>query len=411
MLSLRRHNDIFKPNSGASAFFISILVWGVGVGCFAATMNNFLSEIHDLNAAERGWLEFFREMPGLALVFILALLYRVSDWRIMRLGTLISILGVSLLLLPVGKYVVIGFIMIWSLGEHLVMPVRNTIAMQVARPENAGQSLGTLSSAMHFGQVLGNILVALIFWGSMRYFQINDRRSIYDCVWILIFVMLAISLVCTFAPNAPLKASKRTRLYFHRKYWKFYALELFYGARKQVFMTFAPYVLIRIYGFDTATMALLLGVCATVNIVMAPLVGRLTDCIGYRRVMIYDTVILFFVCLLYGYAGDIFPAGIVVPVLCVNFLLDSVISTSALATNIYAKVISNNENELTSTLSTGISINHFISVLAAPFGGWVWSHYGVGMLFVGAAVMAVFNTLFAMTISKNTPGAQGNAKA
>jgi MFS family permease len=164
-----------------------------------------------------------------------------------------------------------------------------------------------------------------------------------------------------------------------------------------------------VYGFDTATMALLLGVCATVNIFMAPLVGRLTDRIGYRRVMIYDTVILFFVCLLYGFAGELFAPALVVAVLCANFLLDSVISTSALATNLYAKIISDNQSELTSTLSTGISINHLISVLAAPLGGWVWSRYGVGALFAGAAVMAVFNSLFAMSIPKTDAGAQGNS--
>lgn len=409
MISFRRSSDIFRPDSGATAFFVSILVWGIGVGCFAATMNNFLSEIHDLNAVERGWLEFFREMPGLALVFILALLYRVSDWRIMRLGTIVSIIGVSLLMLPAGKFAVIGIIMIWSLGEHLVMPVRNAIAMQVARPENAGQSLGTLSGAMHFGHVLGSMMVAGVFWGSTRLLNITDRVVIYDSVWVMIFIMLAISLVCTFAPNAPTQASRRSRLYFRRKFWKFYALELFYGARKQIFMTFAPYVLIRVYGFDTATMALLLGVCATVNIFMAPLVGRLTDRIGYRRVMIYDTVILFFVCLLYGFAGELFAPALVVAVLCANFLLDSVISTSALATNLYAKIISDNQSELTSTLSTGISINHLISVLAAPLGGWVWSHYGVGVLFASAAVMAVFNSLFAMSIPKTDAGAQGNS--
>lgn len=409
MISFRRSSDIFRPNAGASAFFISILVWGIGIGCFAATMNNFLSEIHGISPVERGWLEFFREMPGLALVFILALLYRMSDWRIMRLGTIVSIIGVSLLMLPVGKIAVIGFIMIWSLGEHLVMPVRNVIAMQVARPENAGQSLGVLSGAMHFGQVMGSLMVAAIFWCSTRLLNITNRRVIYDSVWVTIFIMLAISLVCTFTPNAPTQTSRRSRLYFRRKFWKFYALELFYGARKQIFMTFAPYVLIRVYGFDTAAMALLLGICATVNIFMAPLVGRLTDHIGYRRVMIYDTVILFFVCLLYGYAGKLFAPTLVIAVLCVNFLLDSVISTSALATNLYAKIISDNQSELTSTLSTGISINHLISVLAAPLGGWIWSRYGVGVLFVGAAIMALLNSLFAMTIPKTDPGAMGNA--
>ena len=93
-----KFRDIFTPGSGARAFFTSILVWGVGVGCLAAAMNNFLSEVYSMDSLDRGWLEFFREMPGLALVFLLALLHKLSDWKVMRLGTLISMAGAALLI-------------------------------------------------------------------------------------------------------------------------------------------------------------------------------------------------------------------------------------------------------------------------------------------------------------------------
>ena len=86
--------------------------------------------------------------------------------------------------------------------------------------------------------------------------------------------------------------------------------------------------------------------------------------------------------------------------LCINFLLDAVISTTSLATKIYVKTLAESQDELTSTLSTGLSINHLISILAAPLGGWVWVHYGVGALFSISAVMAVCNSLFAATLPK-----------
>ena len=133
--------NTFRPDSGAGAFFFSILVWGIGIGCFAAAMNNFLSDIHHMDSVERGWLEFFRELPGLALVFLLALLHKVSDWKVIRLGTTISMLGAILLLIPADKITVVAFIMIWSMGEHLVIPIRSAVAMQLAQPGCAGQSL------------------------------------------------------------------------------------------------------------------------------------------------------------------------------------------------------------------------------------------------------------------------------
>ena len=179
---------------------------------------------------------------------------------------------------------------------------------------------------------------------------------------------------------------------------KFYALELFYGARKQIFFTFAPYVLIRIYGMDTKSMAVLLGLCALANIYCAPMIGKLTDHIGYKNVMIYDTVILFFVCLVYGYADSLFAKQVAMWVVCVNFMLDAIISTSSMATNIYVREISSTEEEITASLTTGISINHLISILAALTGGIVWKYVGVGWLFTFAAIMALGNSAFALTI-------------
>ena len=390
---------VFRPKSGAAAFFTSILVWGIGSGCFMAAMNNYLSEIYHMSSLDRGWLEFFREMPGLMLVFVLALLHRVSDWKVMRLGTMISMAGAAFLLIPTDKIFVTGFIMVFSLGEHLVMPVRNAIAMQVSREGHAGQSLGYLTGVMNFGSVAGSAITALVFFIGAHGFGCHNA-FLFNLIWGFIIFLMLISVISTFSPNAPNQPSKRPRLYFHRKFNKYYALELFYGARKQIFLTFAPYVLIREYGFSTAAMALLLGICAAVNIFAAPAVGKLTDRFGYRNIMIWDTVILSGVCLLYGFSGRIFPAGLALAVVCVNFLLDAVISTTSLAANIYVKEISTGQDELTSTLSTGISINHLIAILAAPLGGWVWQRFGVGMLFVFAAVMAVCNSLFAATLPK-----------
>ena len=391
--------DSFKPNSGAGAFFFSILLWGIGIGSFAAALNNYLSDIYHMNSMERGWLEFFRELPGLALVLLLALLHKVSDWKVIRIGTMISMAGAALLLIPANQIAVTAFIMIWSMGEHLVMPIRSAVAMQVAKPGCAGQSLGFLTSVMNFGHVAGSLLVAGIFFFGTRYFE-RSEAFLFNVLWGVIIVLMLASTISTFTKDAPNAPSKCPRLYFNRKFNKFYALELFYGARKQIFITFAPFVLIKEYGFSTASMATLLGLCALINVFAAPAIGKLTDKWGYRNTMIWDTVVLTFVCLLYGFAGDLFPARIAFWVVAVNYVLDAILSTTSLATNIYVRSLAENQDELTSTLSTGISINHLIAILSAPVGGWIWVRFGIGYLFTFAAVMAIFNTLFAMTIPK-----------
>lgn len=400
MSILSDQSKIFRYRSSAFAFFISIIVWGVGSGCYAAVLNNFLVDIYHLTPFERGWLEFFRESPGLMLVFVLALLHKTSDWKILRISSFISMLGAIALLIPADKIFITFLIMIWSLGEHLVMPVRTSIAMQLAHEGKQGRSLGLVTSAQNAGTVAGSIIVALVFYFGTKKLQITNSVVLYNTVWIIIFLLITAAFLLTFTQNITNKPSKRPRLYFHRKFNIFYVLELFYGARKQIFMTFAPFVLISVYKLNTSQMALLFGTCAAVNIFGSPIIGRITDRLGYKNVMIWDTVILFFVCILYGYAGKWFSAKVAVWVVCINFVLDAILSTTSLATNIYVRDIASGDDEVTSSISTGISINHLISIISAPIGGWVWQRYGVQVLFNFAAGMAVANTVCACMIRK-----------
>ena len=84
-----------------------------------------------------------------------------------------------------------------------------------------------------------------------------------------------------------------------------------------------------------------------------------------RNMMVWDTVMLSFVCVLYGFAKDIFPAKIAVAVVCVNYVIDAILSNASIATNLYARTLADSQEELTATLSSGISVNHVITVFYA----------------------------------------------
>ena len=206
--SVEKIRGIFKKDSGAGAFFLSIFVWGIAVGCFSAAMNNFLADVYRMDSVERGWLEFFRELPGLLLVFVLALLYKVSDWRVMRLGTLVSMAGVALLLVPADKIFVTAFIMIWSMGEHLVMPVRSSIAMQVAEEKHAGQSLGFLTGMMNFGSVAGSLIVAALFFAGVKLLH-QPEKTLFYALQNTVIICHAASpgRVRRYSPNSPVPAA------------------------------------------------------------------------------------------------------------------------------------------------------------------------------------------------------------
>ena len=175
-------------------------------------------------------------------------------------------------------------------------------------------------------------------------------------------------------------------------------LEMFYGARKQVFLTFGPYVLILFYGANAATISLLFAISAVACFFASPIVGRIIDRVGYKTVMVADTLILVIVCFFYGFAHHLFPTNVAFIICCVNYVLDSVISLASMASNLYVKDLSDGPDEVKATISTGVSINHVITIFIALFGGWIWETLGIETLFIASAILGLCNSAYAATI-------------
>ena len=114
--------------------------------------------------------------------------------------------------------------------------------------------------------------------------------------------------------------------------------------------------------------------------------------------MVSDTLILVIVCFFYGFAHHIFPRNIAFVVCCVNYILDSVISLASMASNVYVQDISDSPEEVRATISTGVSVNHLITILIALFGGWIWETLGIETLFILSAVLGLCNSAYAATI-------------
>ena len=199
--------------------------------------------------------------------------------------------------------------------------------------------------------------------------------------------------------------SKR-RFYFNKKYTKYYMLEMFYGARKQVFLTFGPYVLILFYGASAATISLLFAVSAGACFFASPVVGRIIDKLGYKVVMVADTLILVVVCFFYGFAHHLFPKNVAFLVCCINYVLDAVISLASMASNVYVQDLADNPQEVKATISTGVSINHVITIFIALFGGWIWEKLGIETLFIISAVLGLCNSAYAATVKTKKQMAQ-----
>lgn len=388
-----RFKETFLEGKNYKYLLLSILVTGLSYGLYKGMLDNFLAEVVGMGEMDRGVAEFFREIPGVMLVLILALFYMLSAEALYKAGSVFLLAGMGMLsILPPGKVFVILSICMYSLGEHIQIGMKNTLSLRYARPGHGGAALGAQNAASQIGTLAGYIVVVVVF-------SLFAGAQMYKLFFAVAAVLAAVSVVFSFRITGKSDTdSNKRRFYFHKKYTKYYMLEMFYGARKQVFFTFGPYVLILNYGANAATISLLFAISAVVCFFASPLVGKLIDRIGYKTVMVADTLILVIVCFFYGFSHHIFPEKVAFIICCVNYILDSVISLASMASNIYVQDLSDNQNEVKATISTGVSINHVITVFIALFGGWIWQTLGIELLFIISAVLGLCNSAYAATI-------------
>ena len=89
-------SNIFKPESQYKAFIASLVTFGLAYGLYKAVLDNYLAEIVSMSQFDRGVSEFFRELPGFMLVFVLAVLYEFSAEKIFQAGALVMLAGMMM---------------------------------------------------------------------------------------------------------------------------------------------------------------------------------------------------------------------------------------------------------------------------------------------------------------------------
>ena len=385
--------DIFKKEDGIKFFLLSVLITGLSYGLYKGVLDNFLAEVVGMGEMDRGITEFFRELPGILLVFILAAFYMLSAQTMYKAGAVIMLAGMGMhALLPATKVLMTLAICTYSLGEHIQLGMKSTLTLKYASPGRGGAALGIQNASSQIGTLIGYLAVVAVF-------SVLSHNQPYRIFFALAAALTAVSAVCALGISGKSETdSTKRRFYFHKKYTKYYMLEMFYGARKQVFLTFGPYVLILFYGANAATVSLLFAISAVACFFASPLVGRIIDRLGYKTVMIADTLILVIVCFFYGFAHHLFPRDVAFVVCCVNYVLDAIISLASMASNLYVQDLSDNSDEVKATISTGVSINHVITIFIALFGGWIWQRLGMELLFIASAVLGLCNSAYAATI-------------
>ncbi|NJD03730.1 MAG: MFS transporter [Ruminiclostridium sp.] len=378
--------------------FILLLLVGVFLGIAqsvdGSTLNNFLKEKFNMMIIQRSALEMPRELPGFLVFLIIGFLYTLGDIRIAVIANICAAFGMLLLgIIPPVFAIALICIFIYSAGQHIYMPLSNTIAMSFASDRMLGRKLGQVSAANTAALVVGSGLLWLLF----KFFKVSF--SVTFTIGAAAFITAAV-LLAMMNPNRTTQL--KTRFVFRKEYRLFYWLSILYGARKQIFITFGPWVLVDVFKQKVTTMTTLFFIISVFSIVFRPFTGYLIDRIGEKFVLGCEALVLFLVCLGYAFATDILPLSGAVVLISVCYIVDQLFNSASMARATYLRKIALRDEDVSPTLSLGISIDHVMSMFLPVIGGIVWYESGSNgykYVFLGGAAVAVLNFISARFIN------------
>ncbi len=360
-----------------------------GFATWSALLNNFVIERAAFTGAEIGILQSLREVPGFlafGVVFVLIL---------MREQTLAL---ASLLLLGIGTAMtgwfptVVGLYcttVLMSLGYHYYQTMQQSLTLQWIAPEKTPEMLGRIIAVGSATSILAFGIVWLAYDFAALEFH-----------WVYMIgggVAAAAALACwTAYPRYSGAVAQHRHLVIRRRYWLFYLLTFMGGARRQIFVVFAGFLMVEKFGFGVDDIVLLFLLNAAINMWLAPRVGRLIARWGERRVLIieYSGLIGVFV----GYAlveNAALAAGL--------YVVDHLFFALALAINTYFQKIADTA-DIASTAGVGFSIDHTAAVTVPVVLGFLWLT-SPAMVFLTGGAMAAFSLLLACNVPKRpSPG-------
>jgi MFS family permease len=369
---LRLHKDLGLI---ATAAFLLYL----GFGIYAATFNNFAVQTIHIQPDQLGILESLRESPGLVMAFVLALAMHIAEPMLGSAALILIVMGFLGYSHTESFPPIVAYSVLWSIGLHIWMPLQSAMTLSLAEEGKKGKRLGQIGACAGLGNVIGIAAVMVI-----------DKGLSFSSWYLVASCWIGLGAVVIWFVRRDLSPPDKPRLVFKRKYRLYYALTFLEGCRKQVFITFAPYVLVRVYNAPLRTMAFLMLINNLVNLTGAPIVGRMIDKIGERKVLTASYSCLIFVFLGYAFIHK-------APVLFVFYCLDSLLYLSTYGITTFLNRIAE-ERDMVPSLSMGVTMNHLAAVAVPLVGGFMWARFSYPIPFIGGAFVVVASLALAQRV-------------
>ncbi len=369
--------------------FVMALTMPIAFNAWSALLNNFVIEAANFDGADIGLLHTVREIPGFLAVGVIAVILFIRE-QVLAM--------ISLILLGVATAVTAWFpslggllfvTLISSIGFHYYETVNQSLQLQWLPKDRAPQILGWLV-AMGSAATLVVYGLIVLTW---------DRFDLsYNTVFMAsggLTVVLA--LFCLLAyPQFDAPTPQTKKLILRRRYWLYYALQFMAGARRQIFVVFAGFMMVEKFGFEVHELTSLYLINLVINMAVAPLLGKAVATFGERRTLIFEYAGLAVVFAAYG---GIYWFGWGVLLAATLYVVDHVLFALALALKTYFQKIAD-PADIAPTAAVAFTINHIAAVFLPALLGLLWV-VSPAAVFGLAAIMALVSLGLSLLIPRN----------
>ncbi len=373
--------------------FLMALAMPIAFNTWAALLNNFVIEVADFDGGDIGLLHTVREIPGFLAVGVIAIIMFVRE-QVLGLVSLV-LLGVATMFTAWFPSMggILTLTMLSSIGFHYYETVNQSLQLQWLKIEDAPRMLGWLLAAGS-GATLVAYLLIMALWETLS-LSYNTVYMIGGGVTVAIAVVAMLAYPQFEAPTVQHK-----KMILRKRYWLYYALQFMSGARRQIFMVFAGFMMVERFGYDVHEITTLYLINLVINILVAPLMGRAVGYFGERRTLGFEYIGL--VCVFLAYGG-VYYAGWGVVVAAVLYVLDHLFFALALALKTYFQKIAD-PADIAPTAAVAFTINHIAAVFLPVGLGLLWLMSPAAVFFLAAA-MAGVSFCLAMLIPRHpVPG-------
>ena len=368
--------------------FIMAVAMPIAFNVWSALLNNFVVQVANFDGSDIGLLHTVREVPGFLAIGVILLIMVIKE---QTLGLVfLAILGIATAVTAYFPSMtgLLTVTLISSFGFHYFETVNQSLQLQWLPKEKAPQIIGWLFGAASVATLFAYIGI-IVGWKKLGLsFNFLYLSSGGLTALIAIFCLI-------FFPNFRTETKPITKLVIRRRYWLYYALELLSGARRQIFVVFAAFMMVEKFGFEVHQLTALFLINLVINIFAAPLFGYFIAHFGERRALLIEYSGL--VCVFLAYGGIyLFDWGVVIAAML--FILDHLFFGLRIALKTYFQKISSPE-DIAPTAAVALSINHIAAIFLPVLLGLLWL-VSPAIVFLAAAFLAFLSFLLALLVPK-----------